>query len=69
MEIPRQSQAVNLGRLLLVLSLEPLSKRYRGWRYSEVNYFLLDRIYEVVRHELRPVIHMEKSKLTVWFGL
>ena len=30
LEIPRGSQAVNLGWLLLVLGLEPLSKRFRG---------------------------------------
>ena len=29
LEIPRQSQAVNLGYLLLVPGLEPISKRYR----------------------------------------
>ena len=31
LEIPRESEAVNVGWLLLVLSLEQLSKRYRGW--------------------------------------
>ena len=31
LEIPRESEAVNVGWLLLVLSLEQISKRYRGW--------------------------------------
>ena len=32
LEIPRQSQTVNLGWLLLMPGQEPLSKRYRGLR-------------------------------------
>ena len=31
LEIPRQSQAVSLSWVLLVLDLGPLSKRYGGW--------------------------------------
>ena len=42
---------MNLGWLLLVLSLE----------LTEASYYLFDRIQEVVRPEPRPAIHMEKQ--------
>ena len=44
LEIPRQSQIVNLGWLLLVLDLVPWSKRYGGWGLTEDSYCLFDRI-------------------------
>ena len=36
LEIPRQSQPVNLGWLLLVPCLEPLSKWYSGWSWGSL---------------------------------
>ena len=51
LEIPRQSKAVNLGRLLLVL----------GLGLTEASCCLFDRTEEVVKHESRPPIHMEKQ--------
>ena len=44
LEIPRASQALNIGWLLLVLGLGPLSKRYRGWAIAEVSCCLFERI-------------------------
>ena len=44
LEIPRGKQAVNLGRLLLVLGLGPLSKRYRDWEHTEACCCLFYRI-------------------------
>ena len=44
MEIPRQTEAVNIGWLLLVLGLGPLSKRYRGWELTEAGCCLFERI-------------------------
>ena len=44
LEIPRGKQAVNLGRLLLVLGLGPLSKRYRDWGLTEAGCCLFDGI-------------------------
>ena len=44
LEIPRQSQVVNLGWLLLVPGLELLSKKYGGWGLTEAGYHLFDRI-------------------------
>ena len=44
LEIPRGKQAVNLGRLLLVLGLGPLSKRYRGWGLTDAGCCLFERI-------------------------
>ena len=44
LEIPRCSQAVNLGSLLLVLGLGPLSKRYKGWGLMEASCCLFERI-------------------------
>ena len=46
LEVPRQSQAVNLGWLLLVTNLWLLSKRYRGWGFTEVGYCLFERFRE-----------------------
>ena len=51
LEIPRQSQAVNLGWLLLVL----------GLGFTKVSCCLFERIQEVVQHEPIPAIHMEKQ--------
>ena len=51
LDIPRQSQAVNLGWLLLVL----------GLGLTEASCCMVDRIQEVVKHEPRPAIHMEKQ--------
>ena len=42
---------MNLGCLLLVL----------GLRLTEASCCLFERIWEVVKHELRPAIHMEKQ--------
>ena len=39
LEIPRRSKAVNLGWLLLVLGLGPLSKMYGGWEHTEAGLF------------------------------
>ena len=64
----QEKQAVNLGWLLLVLCLESLSTGYRGWGLTEAGYCLSDRIWEVVKHEPRPNIHMEKPLLTAWVG-
>ena len=50
-EIPRRSQAVNLGWLLLVL----------GLGHTETSYCLFERILEVVKHEPRPSIYVEKQ--------
>ena len=50
LEVPRQNQAVKLIWLLLVPSLE----------LTEASCSLFDRIQEVVSHDLRPSIHMEK---------
>ena len=60
LEIPRQRQAVNLGWLLLVPGLGPLSKKYGDWWLSEAIIASL-RIKEVAKHEPKPAIHMEKS--------
>ena len=57
----RLAAAMSLGWLLLVLGLRALSKRYRGVGLSQVGCCLFDRIYDVVRHEPRPAIHMEKQ--------
>ena len=51
LEIPRQSHAVNLGGLLLVL----------GLGLTEASCCSLERIYEVVKHEPRPAIDLEKQ--------
>ena len=51
LEIPRQSQAVNLGWLLLG----------PGLGLIEASCCLFDRTYEVVKHEPRPAIPMEKQ--------
>ena len=45
-----QSQAVSPGWLLLV----------PGLGLAEASYCLFERIWEVVKHEPRPAIHMEK---------
>ena len=52
---------MNLGWLLLVLGLGPLSKRYRDWGLTEASCCLFERTEEVVKHESRPPIHMEKQ--------
>ena len=44
LEIPRQSRIVNLGWLLLVLGLGPLSKKYGGRVLTEASCCLLERI-------------------------
>ena len=44
LEILEQSQVVNLGWLLLVLGLGPLSKRYGGRVLTEASCCLLERI-------------------------
>ena len=44
LEIPRQSQAVNLGWILLVPKLGPVSKKYRGGGVTEAICCLFDRI-------------------------
>ena len=44
LEILGQSQAVNLGRLLLVPDLGPLHNRYGAWRLSEACCCLFERI-------------------------
>ena len=44
LKIPRQRQAVNLGWLLLVLGLGPLSKKYRDWELTESSCCLFERI-------------------------
>ena len=56
--------------LLLVLGLGPLSKRYRGWGLTESGGCLFEEIYDVVKHESRPAIHMEKllSTAVSWVG-
>ena len=69
LEIPRLSQAMDLGWLLLVLGLGPLSKRYGGWRLTEIGYCLFNRMQEVVKCEPRSAIHLEKSLSTAWVGL
>ena len=51
LEIPRQSQAVNLGWLLLV----------PGVGLTEGSCYLFKWIKEVVKPESRPDIHMEKQ--------
>ena len=51
LEIPRRSPAVNLGWLLLVPCLG----------LTEASCCLFDRPEEVVKHESRPPIHMEKQ--------
>ena len=51
LDIPSHNQAVTLGWLLVV----------PGLRLTEASYCLLERISEVVKHEPRPVIHMEKQ--------
>ena len=51
LDIPRQSQAVNLGWLLLVLILG----------LTETSCFLFDMVYKVVQYEPIPAIHMEKQ--------
>ena len=53
LEVPRRNQAVNLGWLLLMPGLGPLSS------------CLFDRIWEIVKHDPRPDIHIEKSWLTI----
>ena len=52
---------MNLGWLLLVWDLGPLSKRYRGWRLTEVSCCLFESIQVVVEHEPKLAIHMEKQ--------
>ena len=42
LKIPRQSQAVNLGWLLLVPDLGPLSKRYRDYGLTGAGCCLFD---------------------------
>ena len=69
LEIPRRSQAMNVGWLLLVPGPWLLSKTYRGWGLTETGCCLFERIWEVVKHEPRPAIHMEKSWLTIWVVL
>ena len=44
LEIPRQSQAVNLGWLLLVPTLGPRSMWYGGWGPAEAGCCLFERI-------------------------
>ena len=44
LEIPRQSQAVNLGWLPLVPCLGSLSKRYREWDLTDTYCCLVERI-------------------------
>ena len=44
LEIPRQSQAVNLGQLLLLLGPGPLSKRYGNWGLTEASCCLFERV-------------------------
>ena len=51
LEIPRPRQAVNLGWVVLVPGLGPLSKRYRDWGFTEASCCLFERIKEVVKHE------------------
>ena len=51
LKIPRQSQAENLGWLLLVL----------GLGLNEASCCLFERISEVVKHKPRPAIYMEKQ--------
>ena len=50
---------MNLGWLLLV----------PGMGLTEASCCMFERIKEVVKHEPRPDIHMEKSLLTVWVVL
>ena len=50
LEIPREHQAVNLGWLQLVLDLG----------LTEASCCLFARIWEIVKHEPRLAIHMEK---------
>ena len=42
LEILRQSQAVNLGWMLLVLGLGPFNRRYRGWGLTEARCCLFE---------------------------
>ena len=51
LEIPRRSQAMNLGWLLLV----------PGLALTGASCCLFDRIEEAVKHKPRPAIHMEKQ--------
>ena len=51
---------MNLGWLLLVLGLGPLSKRNEGLGLTEISCCLFERIEAVGPHEPRPAIHMEK---------
>ena len=52
---------MNLGWLLLVPCLWPISKRNGGCRLAEASCCLFEQIWEVVKHEPRPTIHMEKQ--------
>ena len=51
LQIPRQSQAVNLGWLLLL----------RGLGITEANFCLFESIQQVMQLEPRPAIHMGKQ--------
>ena len=43
-EVPRRSQTVNLGWLLLVLVMGPFIKKYEGCRLTEACSCLFERI-------------------------
>ena len=47
LEVPRRNQAVNLGWLLLMPGLGPLSKKYRGYELTGVDCCLFERIRKV----------------------
>ena len=66
LELPRRSQAVNLGWVLLVPGLGPLSKSCGLWGLTEAGWCLFERIKGVVKQEPRAAIHMEKPLLTDW---
>ena len=68
LEIPRGSQAVILGWLLLVSDQGPLSKGDEDCGLTEAICCLCERIKEVVKQP-RPAIHMEEPLLTAWVGL
>ena len=50
------------------MGLGLLSKRYGCWEFTEAICCLFERIYKVVEHEPRPVIHMEKPVSIAWVG-
>ena len=76
--IPRRSQAVILGWLLLVL--RPLSKSYDSWGLTGARFSLFERIYKFVKHEPRLAIHItlyyntykkkegKKKRKAAWVG-